>query len=276
MYNLTMQEISSKKVGRYLLYLKSGLIVLGLLSGCNFPASQEENPTQDPATAAARTLEAVYTKVASQKEGSEEVGEIPSMNAGDSKTSLPVTEEACIDRASFVDDITIRDNMQIEHGSNFIKVWRLRNDGTCIWNRSYKIIFFGGDLMGGPQMISLTDITQPGQTIDISLDLTAPESPGTYQGFWKLQSGSGHYFGIGPNGDQSFWVKISVVPSMETSPTTDITPSMIPTETLLPSQTPSPSTTPSPSATSTPSATPTASATASATPSPSPESTSEE
>jgi hypothetical protein len=226
--------------------LMLGFISLSLTAGCNFTASQEENPTHNPATVAARTLEVVYTNVAAKTQKYRQATQSPGDSPEKTKTSSPTPEEACINRARFVDDITIRDNMQIEHGTNFLKVWRLRNDGTCVWNRSYSLIFFGGERMGATNTISLPEIVQPGQTIDLAIDMTAPEVPGTYQSFWRLQSGDGDYFGIGSNGDQSFWVKISVSVSPNASPTETQTSTLFPSETASPSETPTPTATPQP------------------------------
>jgi len=242
--------------GRYFKNLLSSLIALGLISGCNFRTSQEESPTHNPATAAAQTLEVVFTKVAAQTEQLIPGTRTPGSSSTEARTSSPAIDETCTNQASYVDDITIRDNTQIEPGSNFVKVWRLRNDGTCIWNRAYTLTFFGGERMGAPNKIFLPDIIPPGQTIDLTIDLTAPEDPGMYQGFWKLQSGNGEFFGIGSEGNRSFWVKISVITSLTASATSNLTPTLFPTGTDSPSKTPTPTETPTPSATTSPSPTP--------------------
>jgi hypothetical protein len=50
----------------------------------------------------------------------------------------------------------------------------------------------------------------PGQTIDLSVALTAPASNGTYRGNWMLQNENGDRFGLGIDGDKPFWVQITV------------------------------------------------------------------
>jgi hypothetical protein len=65
---------------------------------------------------------------------------------------------------------------------------------------------------------------------DLAVDMIAPNEEGTYQGFWRLANPEGELFGIGPNGDESFWVKIVVEIPLVTrtpmlSPTT--TPAVI-------------------------------------------------
>jgi hypothetical protein len=45
----------------------------------------------------------------------------------------------------------------------------------------------------------------------VSVDLLSPAATGTYQGFFKLRASDSSVFGIGPNADGAFWVKIQVV-----------------------------------------------------------------
>lgn len=222
------------------------IIMLSLIAGCNFQSAQEGTTPNGPATVAARTLEVVFTKMASQTEQIEEGTRTPSSNIEGVEVPSSTTEETCTNRALFVEDITIRDNMHVEGGASFIKTWRLRNDGTCIWNRSYSLTFFRGERMGAPTTISLSEIVQPGQAVDISIDMTAPKSLGMHQGFWRLQTEKGDYFGIGSSGDHSFWVKITVTASLTASPTLALTPTFTPSNMPPPSETPTPTPSPQP------------------------------
>jgi len=231
-------------VGRYLATFLVLAILLCLVSGCNFRPPQEEITPESPATVAARTLEVVYTNVALKTEKPVEGSSQSPINPTKEYTPSIEGDEACINRALFVEDITIRDNMQIQGGESFNKIWRLRNDGTCIWNRSYTLTFFGGDRMEAPKTISLPELVRPGQFIDLSIDMTAPMAPGMHQGFWRLRSDTGEYFGIGSSGDQSFWVKIYVNVSLTVTLTTIVTTTIIPSEIPSSSETPTPTMSP--------------------------------
>jgi serine/threonine protein kinase len=115
------------------------------------------------------------------------------------------------DWAAFVEDVSIPDSTELAPGEHFTKTWRLRNNGSCPWTSSYSMIFDQGDSMSGPASLQLTSgIVEPGQSIDVSVDLTAPNTPGTYKGFWKLRNGSGVVFGIGAAAKVAFWVEIVV------------------------------------------------------------------
>lgn len=108
--------------------------------------------------------------------------------------------------ASFVSDITIPDNTKITVNKAFTKTWKLKNVGSCTWTSGYQLIFDSGDQMGGPASQQLTNGTvAPGETLNVSVNLAAPASPGTYKGNWKLREPGGSVFALstGP-----FWVQI--------------------------------------------------------------------
>jgi hypothetical protein len=110
-------------------------------------------------------------------------------------------------------------------GQTFTKTWRLVNTGTCAWSTDYSIAVFSGEPMGASTGKQLPSSVAPGGSIDISVDLAAPTAAGTYQGNWKLRNAAGQWFGIGPNGNSPFWVKIIVegTPGATTTTTTTTT-----------------------------------------------------
>jgi hypothetical protein len=52
---------------------------------------------------------------------------------------------------------------------------------------------------------------EPGETVDVSVTMHAPGSPGSYRGDWKLRNASGVLFGLGPNTSGHFYVIIKVI-----------------------------------------------------------------
>lgn len=103
----------------------------------------------------------------------------------------------CILRAAFVTDVSIPDNTRLAPGSEFVKTWRLRNNGTCDWGPGFQFAFFKGEQMGGPAAVDLPS-TPAGTTVDISVALIAPQRPGTYRGTWRMRSPKGQDFGDRP------------------------------------------------------------------------------
>ena len=125
-------------------------------------------------------------------------------------TGATPTSGVC-DRAEFVKDITVPDDTTVTPGAEFIKTWQLQNTGSCTWNSSYSIFLDDGDALGAPPSVSLTaGAVAPGEKVDVSVSLKAPEEEGSYQGYWKLRNPAGQEFGVGSKGDKQFWVKIRV------------------------------------------------------------------
>lgn len=115
------------------------------------------------------------------------------------------------DMVQFVADVTIPDGLPVDPGIALSKTWRLKNIGTCWWTTGYKLVFVGGEQMGGVSAVNLPKGVAPGQTIDLTLGLTAPLTPGLYTGYWELQNPTGGLFGIGQTANKPFFVEIEVV-----------------------------------------------------------------
>jgi hypothetical protein len=114
----------------------------------------------------------------------------------------------CTASASFVSE-TIPDGTIESPGAVFTKVWRIQNTGTCPWNKSWKLVYFSGDIMGGATVYDFPQIALPGDTVDVPVVLTAPLTGGSYRGNWKIQSPWGQIFGDHDSGNP-FWVDIVV------------------------------------------------------------------
>lgn len=132
----------------------------------------------------------------------------PTPQIGTPTATLPPAS-GC-DKAQFVTDVTIPDGTVINGGQTFTKTWRLKNVGTCTWTSAYSLAFVGGHQMGAPASISLSNNVAPNQTVDLSVNLTAPTVAGTYQGDWMLRNPAGGFFGIGTAANKPFWVEIVV------------------------------------------------------------------
>ncbi|MFZ0532571.1 MAG: NBR1-Ig-like domain-containing protein, partial [Anaerolineales bacterium] len=137
-------------------------------------------------------------------------------------------------------DITIPDDSLIQAGESFIKTWKLVNIGTCTWTTYYSASFFYGDRMGAPVSVPLQATVLPAQSVEVSVEMLAPLSPGTYQGNWKLSNPGGVLFGIGPNGDSPFWVRIIVAENQSgtATATEGVTATLSPTDLVTSTPTP--------------------------------------
>lgn len=177
-------------------------------------------------TAAAATISAEFTRIAGQATATPELPpasptpEPPTPTptvAAPTITPIPLptftptaTPKPC-NWAGFVKDVTVADNSVLIPGKAFAKIWRLQNLGTCTWTSDYDLVFDGGDRMQGPIALALPGTVRPGETVDLSVNLTSPEREGDYRGYWKLRDDEGRLFGVGANASQAVWVDIRVV-----------------------------------------------------------------
>lgn len=151
-------------------------------------------PTQTPVPATATSVPATFTPV-------------PATN-----TPLPTaTAVSYCDWVSFIKDVTIPDGTRLSQGEVFTKTWRLKNRGTCTWTPDYMLVFTSGDSMGNTTAMRLPGYVAPGQSVDVSITLSAPNKRGHYVGYWMLRSPSGVLFGYGDHANQAFYVDVTVV-----------------------------------------------------------------
>lgn len=127
---------------------------------------------------------------------------------------LPLTPTVACDLAQpgHPIDVTVPDGTSFHPGEAFSKTWRLVNAGSCAWDDDYKVIWFSGDNLGLVRSSPLNQPVEPGESVEITVDMLAPQEPGTYQSNWKLSNSRGQLFGIGPDGNAPFWVRIIVLP----------------------------------------------------------------
>jgi hypothetical protein len=114
------------------------------------------------------------------------------------------------DKAQFISDVTIPDGTVLAPGAAFTKTWRLKNVGSCAWSTSYQLVFSSGEQMGAASSATFPQNVPVGQTVDISINMTAPMAAGSYRGYWMFKNANGALFGIGTLANKPWWVDIKV------------------------------------------------------------------
>jgi len=198
------------------------VLLVFLVLACNLgvQATPDASATLNPLyTAAAQTLEAMETQANTPGDALATSTLLPGeLNATPTSTLSFVTSTTYLssvpvkrcDAAAFVKDVTVADGTIISPGTTFAKTWRLQNVGTCTWTSSYALVFVSGDGLGGPSSVNLVGNVNPGDTVDLTVNLVAPSLKGHYRGNWKLRNTSGALFGIGAQADTVFWVDMTV------------------------------------------------------------------
>jgi hypothetical protein len=188
------------------------LMVIALLLGaCNLPSGNDQGAEAE-ATFAAQTLAVLLSATpalpATTTPGVSPATLTPIPPPVNTNTPAPTATPTC-PQAQFVTDVTIPDGTVMTPGQAFTKKWRIRNSGQCAWN-GYTLVFDSGDSMGGPASQPI-GVVNPGQEIDLEVNLTAPNPAATYRGYWRIVSNTSVVVPV-LNGYQgrAFYVEIKV------------------------------------------------------------------
>jgi hypothetical protein len=122
----------------------------------------------------------------------------------------------CTNSSEFVEDLTVPDGTIFGPGATFTASWRLRNNGTCPWTTDYGVAYVSGDQLGVEPIVPLPHPVAPGQTVDASVEMVAPEQPGSYRSNWQVADANDQPFGIHGVLEDAFWVQIVVEEGAET------------------------------------------------------------
>ena len=203
------------------------LFLLAVLVSACAPATPVE-PTPDVnaiRTSAANTVVAEFTLTAavlpptSQPPTETPTEAVPPTETPTAVLALDETQVALGTPAALCDDydfnlstldVTIPDGTPMTPGQEFVKTWLIRNTGICTWDTGYTAIFSYSSPPNermGAQPLPLATLVAPGQEVEVSVQFTAPTTPGEYTGYWQMVNSSGIPFG---KKDYTLIVKIVV------------------------------------------------------------------
>jgi hypothetical protein len=166
----------------------------------------------------------------------------PAVTSTSGSTGVLTIPTASCYGLTFVSDVTVPDNTTMTPGQKFTKTWRVRNSGSCSWQAGFRLNLTGGEVMGG-SAVSLASDVQPGSEVDISVDLTAPTTAGSYRGNWRMADAGGTYFGdevyvliVVGSSTVTSTPKVSATPTLASTATATSTPAPTSTQTPTPTE----------------------------------------
>ena len=193
------------------------IMTLGVTLACSLftPAAPQPAATLDSLyTAAAETLSVMSTQGAGIESTSTPTLSIPTSNSPTPFATFtlvpPLQTVTKCDSAAFITDVTYPDGSIVGRGNTFTKTWRIKNTGACAWTTAYYLVFVSGEKFGGKNAVALPAGVGPGGSVDISIQLTAPDQDGRYRGNWKLRNASDIQFGFGATGEAVIYVDVNV------------------------------------------------------------------
>src|SRR5215207_6008454 len=90
-------------------------------------------------------------------------------------TANPALLGSGCNNLGLIQDVNIPAGTVVRPGQEFTKTWKVVNSGTCDWVFLYRLVFTGGERMGGDPS-GLGKIIIPGKWTQLSVTLTAPRS----------------------------------------------------------------------------------------------------
>ncbi|KIJ66196.1 hypothetical protein HYDPIDRAFT_186653 [Hydnomerulius pinastri MD-312] len=146
---------------------------------------------------------------------------VPSSVVDPQLTSQPFVDDQCELEAdddnvvpqaplssAFVADTTVPDGQIFPPGAEFVKSWRMINDGGRAWPEATELLFVAGEMFTSDNSAELkakVGRVDAGEKLDVwTGELKAPDAPGRYVGYWRLSDGQGNLFG------SSVWIDLTV------------------------------------------------------------------
>ena len=180
-------------------------------------------PTSDPSLAMTqiyRTVQVAQTQTALSASATPSITNTPAVSSTPLITNTPLltntplagastatpftlstpagTQATACDNAGSITDVTFPDYTEVFPGAPFTKTWRVQNIGPCTWNQDYSVIFGWGGIgtnWNTTPPSYFTAVVLPGESIEVSVILMAPTTPGDYAAAFRLQNDNGFNFG---------------------------------------------------------------------------------
>jgi hypothetical protein len=159
-------------------------MILGLLfAGCSSLAREEAADIYLPPTPAGGAAPLIVQSTPT-----------PVQDQASTLAALPTPIPPCADGLRYIEDLSIPDGSQVSSGEKLDKRWSVENNGTCNWDKDYRL-----KLVAGPELgTSVEQALYParsGSLATIRIIFTAPNEPGVYRSAWQAFNPDGQPFG---------------------------------------------------------------------------------
>ena len=129
----------------------------------------------------------------------------PAEGASDHATATitPATEATAVPTATkpvgtapAIDDKAVwvsqnpADGTKIQKSATFTMTYIIKNTGKTTWTKGYALRYYAGP-MSDPKDTNLLKEVKPGDTVEITFSLIAPDTVGKYTNVWVLSTGPG-------------------------------------------------------------------------------------
>ncbi len=139
------------------------------------------------------------------------------------QSSLPPADQTSCTKA-FFGTINLSDGQEFQSGDSIQVIFTLVNTGTCTWNPGYSLIEIGGDIAPSSGKLALPGEVAAGESVDLSVEFTAPSQAGPYLSAWKMEDQEGGVFGQNDPANAPIKITIRSIPSGNPQPNPTPTP----------------------------------------------------
>jgi len=169
------------------------IVFILALTACNISVPQ--NTARPSETTTAPTAEPTLTSIPETVSTPLTANASATQNPTETQQpEIAATPHRC-NQVSLMEDVSIPNGTVLTINQGFVKVWHVKNTGSCAWTSDYQFVFGNGDPMGDQNKQLLTNgIVRPGEEADVSVNLVAPAVAGIYHGTWKIRDPKGITF----------------------------------------------------------------------------------
>ncbi|EMD32629.1 hypothetical protein CERSUDRAFT_118662, partial [Gelatoporia subvermispora B] len=138
--------------------------------------------------------------------------------------------------ATFISDVNVPDGQVFPPGAEFVKSWKMKNNGTRDWPESTELVYVAGNRMpsgeNSQMRVNVGAVPVDAEVEIVAGEMKAPEDPGRYISYWRLTDGNGNFFG------HSVWVEINVIEMQLSTENSSVDESMASSSIIMPHSAP--------------------------------------
>ncbi len=153
------------------------------LTAASFTSTPEPLPSETPTLEPPTPTEGVVLPVVT--------------NASGVAVTVTPTQILCDDMSfdAATVDVNIPDGTTMTPGQEFVKTWKVKNTGSCVWGAGYGLVYANyTDRMSGVAQ-PLAGVVEIGQEVEVSVSFKAPDKAGEYLSAWQMANSKGIPFG---------------------------------------------------------------------------------
>ena len=173
-------------------------------------------PTEVPPTLKADVTQSSQTATASANPSGGSTGSGTTANTTPSATKAAANPQPAAGGSAPADHYqyitqSLADHSQLRPGVTVSITWAVKNTGTSGWTTGYALRYFSG-IKAAKDSYAFPKTIAPGETANLTITFTTPDTPGDYNTWWKLTNANLQNFG-----DVDFTFTVTNTPTKATS-----------------------------------------------------------